>query len=72
MKYEKYREYYQGKYHLSDAEMEAFIKRQQANGAKYSDAFRKAIVAICQEKALLWLVMTMQRWSMSKSQLVLV
>lgn len=52
VKYEKYREYYQGKYHLSDAEMEAFIKRQQANGAKYSDAFRKAIVAICQEKGI--------------------
>lgn len=52
VKYEKYREYYQGKYHLSDAEMDAFIERQKENGAKYSDAFRKAIVALCQERGI--------------------
>lgn len=52
VQYEKYREYYQGKYHLSDEEMEAFIVRQEANGAKYSDMFRKEIVSICQDKGI--------------------
>lgn len=50
VKYEKYREYYQGKYHLSDEQMEAFIVRQKANGSQYSDLFRKEIVSICAEK----------------------
>lgn len=52
VKYEKYREYYQGKYHLSDEQMEAFIIRQKTNGQKYSDAFRQAIVAICHERGV--------------------
>lgn len=50
VKYEKYREYYQGKYHLSDEQMEAFIVKQKTNGQKYSDVFRKEIVAFCQQR----------------------
>lgn len=52
VKYEKYREYYQGKYHLSDEEMEAFILRQTRNGEKYSNLFRKEIVGICQKQGV--------------------
>ncbi|MFA5703179.1 MAG: alpha-D-ribose 1-methylphosphonate 5-triphosphate diphosphatase [Advenella sp.] len=52
VKYEKYREYYQGKYHLSDTEMEAFIVRQRINAEKYSDDYRRRIASICQEKNL--------------------
>lgn len=52
VKYEKYKEYYQGKYHLSESELEAFIVRQKANGAKYSDLFRQEIVAVCQDKGI--------------------
>ncbi len=43
----KYREYYQGKYHLSDAEMDAFIREQLANSSEYSEQHRAAIVDIC-------------------------
>ncbi|HLS42663.1 MAG TPA: alpha-D-ribose 1-methylphosphonate 5-triphosphate diphosphatase [Paenalcaligenes sp.] len=50
VKYEKYREYYQGKYHLSDEQMDAFIVKQKTNGEKYSDLFRKEIVALCQQR----------------------
>ncbi len=52
VKYEKYREYYQGKYHLSDTDMEAFIVRQRINADKYSDNYRRKIASICQEKNL--------------------
>ncbi len=52
VKIEKYREYYQGKYHLSDAEMEAFIHKQTTNAAKYSEEFRKSIVGMCQSKGI--------------------
>ncbi|MGG4604173.1 alpha-D-ribose 1-methylphosphonate 5-triphosphate diphosphatase [Paenalcaligenes sp. Me131] len=52
VKIEKYREYYQGKYHLSDEEMEAFIYRQTTNAAKYSEGFRKSIVGLCQTKGI--------------------
>lgn len=52
VKYEKYREYYQGKYHLSDSEMDAFIVRQRINAEKYSDDYRRKIASICQEKNL--------------------
>lgn len=52
VKYEKYREYYQGKYHLSDAEMENFIVRQRINAEKYSVEYRRKIAGICQEKNL--------------------
>lgn len=52
VKYQKYREYYQGKYHLSDAEMEEFIARQRMNADKYSVKYRRKIAGICQEKNL--------------------
>ena len=49
---EKYREDYQGKYHLSDAEMDAFIVEQVANSERYSDAARAIIVDVRQERGL--------------------
>ena len=52
VKMEKYREYYQGKYHLSDAEMEAFIERQIENSRRYSDAYRRSIASECHQRAL--------------------
>lgn len=44
---EKYREYYQGKYKLSEAEMEAFVARQTESSRLYSDQFREEICRIC-------------------------
>ncbi|MDF0729189.1 alpha-D-ribose 1-methylphosphonate 5-triphosphate diphosphatase [Pseudomonas entomophila] len=49
---EKYREYYMGKYHLSDAQMDAFIVEQVANAKTYSDRYRKAIVEDCRARGL--------------------
>lgn len=51
-KMEKYREYYQGKYHLSDAEMEVFIEKQIANSRRYSDDYRRAIAVECRQRSL--------------------
>ena len=52
VKIEKYRQYYQGKYHLSDAEMEDFIERQKANSRRYSDAYRRSIATECRQRSL--------------------
>lgn len=52
VKLEKYREYYQGKYYLSDDEMEAFIGRQLENSRRYSDTQRRAIVSECRDRTL--------------------
>lgn len=52
VKIEKYREYYQGKYHLSDEQMEAFIIKQRSSAEKYSVQYRQSIAKICQEKGL--------------------
>lgn len=52
VKLEKYREYYQGKYHLSDAEMDAFIIKQTTSSEKYSVKQRHAIAKICQDRGL--------------------
>lgn len=52
VKIEKYREYYQGKYHLSDEQMDAFIVRQKASAEKHSVQHRLAIAKICQERGL--------------------
>lgn len=52
VKLEKYREYYQGKYHLSNDEMEAFIIKQKASAEKFSEPNRLAIAKICQDKGL--------------------
>lgn len=43
----KYRQYYQGKYSLSDQEMEAFITRQCEASRLYSDESRKKICDYC-------------------------
>lgn len=51
-KEEKYREYYMGKYHLSSAEMDAFIKEQVANSIEFSDRHRRAIVEDCHARGL--------------------
>jgi alpha-D-ribose 1-methylphosphonate 5-triphosphate diphosphatase len=48
----KYREYYQGKYGLSDAEMDDFTARQIESQKKFSAANRRAIVASCRARAL--------------------
>jgi alpha-D-ribose 1-methylphosphonate 5-triphosphate diphosphatase len=44
---EKYREYYQGKYQLSNADMQAFIERQTHSSRLHSDRFRKQICDTC-------------------------
>ncbi|WP_324733890.1 alpha-D-ribose 1-methylphosphonate 5-triphosphate diphosphatase [Pseudomonas paeninsulae] len=51
-KEDKYREYYMGKYHLSSAEMDAFIKEQVANSIEFSDFHRRAIVEDCHARGL--------------------
>jgi alpha-D-ribose 1-methylphosphonate 5-triphosphate diphosphatase len=51
-KLEKYRQYYQGKYHLSPAEMDAFIEQQLGNSLLYSDRYRRSIVQTCRERTL--------------------
>ncbi|MBJ7554106.1 alpha-D-ribose 1-methylphosphonate 5-triphosphate diphosphatase [Marinomonas spartinae] len=47
---EKYREYYQGKYKLSNAEMEAFITRQLDDSQRYSAQFRETICDTCHNR----------------------
>jgi len=49
---EKYRQYYQGKYKLSDAEMSAFIDRQTEASRLYSDRYRREICAICEQRGI--------------------
>ncbi len=49
---DKYREYYQGKYGLSDTEMETFTRDRKESARLNSDSNRKAIVALCQERAI--------------------
>ncbi|MGB4073984.1 alpha-D-ribose 1-methylphosphonate 5-triphosphate diphosphatase [Pseudomonas sp.] len=51
-KEDKYREYYMGKYHLSAAEMDAFIQEQVANSLEFSDRQRRAIVEACHARGL--------------------
>ena len=48
----KYREYYKGKYHLNDEEMDAFTQEQKANSQMYSDRHRRAVVEECQTRGL--------------------
>jgi alpha-D-ribose 1-methylphosphonate 5-triphosphate diphosphatase len=52
MDMDKYRVYYQGKYGLSDEELEKFIVRQRANSQQYSDTHRKSIVEMCQARGI--------------------
>ena len=48
----KYRQYYQGKYGLNDAEMDEFTERQIANQQRFSAGNRKYIVASCRKRSL--------------------
>ena len=52
VKLEKYRQYYQGKYHLSDGQMDEFIEKQIGNSRQFSDSYRRAIVGACRERTL--------------------
>jgi len=47
---DKYRVYYQGKYHLSNDELEDFIVNQKINSQRYSDQHRKDIVDMCKAR----------------------
>lgn len=47
-----YRIYYKGKLGFSDAEIDEFMTEQKANSAQYSDAQRKAVVQLCQNKGI--------------------
>lgn len=47
---DKYREYYQGKHGMSDAEIDAFTERQLENQRLHSAANRRAIVAMCRAR----------------------
>jgi alpha-D-ribose 1-methylphosphonate 5-triphosphate diphosphatase len=49
---DKYREFYQGKYGLSDAQMAALIESRLADQAAYSARHREAITRRCQERGL--------------------
>jgi alpha-D-ribose 1-methylphosphonate 5-triphosphate diphosphatase len=49
---DKYREFYQGKYGLSDAQMAALIESRLADQAAYSGRHREAITRRCQERGL--------------------
>lgn len=47
---DKYKIYYQGKYHLNDTELEVFIEKQKANSLQYSDQHRRQVVDMCQQR----------------------
>jgi alpha-D-ribose 1-methylphosphonate 5-triphosphate diphosphatase len=49
---ERYREFYQGKYGLSDAQMAALIESRVADQARYSAPHREAITRRCQARGL--------------------
>jgi alpha-D-ribose 1-methylphosphonate 5-triphosphate diphosphatase len=49
---EAYRVYYQGKYQLDDAAMNAFMATQIDNSQRYSAEHRRAIAASCRERGL--------------------
>lgn len=49
---DKYKIYYQGKYHLDNDQLDSFIQKQQANSELYSDKHRKAVVSMCQERGI--------------------
>ncbi len=49
---EKYREYYQGKYHLNDAQMDVFEAEQCALSARWSQPNRQAIAAHCRARGV--------------------
>jgi alpha-D-ribose 1-methylphosphonate 5-triphosphate diphosphatase len=49
---EKFLQYYQGKYSLSDGEAEELIRRRKENQKRYSRAHREAIVGLCRKRGL--------------------
>ena len=49
---DKYRAYYQGKYHLSDAEIGRFMARQQAAHERFAASHRDAILRVCRARGL--------------------
>ncbi len=49
---DKFREYYQGKYKMSDRELELFIDRVRSDSAKYSDHHRRDIVKMSRDRDL--------------------
>jgi alpha-D-ribose 1-methylphosphonate 5-triphosphate diphosphatase len=49
---EKFLQYYQGKFSLSDGEAEELIRRRKENQKKYSRAHRETIVGLCRERGL--------------------
>jgi alpha-D-ribose 1-methylphosphonate 5-triphosphate diphosphatase len=49
---DKYREYYQGKHGMSEAEIDAFTARQLDNQRLHSAANRRAIVAACRGRGI--------------------
>ncbi|WP_136069104.1 alpha-D-ribose 1-methylphosphonate 5-triphosphate diphosphatase [Modicisalibacter radicis] len=50
--FDAYRTYYQGKYGLDDAELEAFVAEQLANSRRYSAEHRQAIAGECHKRGL--------------------
>ena len=46
----KYRDYYQGKYHMTNEEMDKFEEEQMALAAAWSQPNRQRIAAICRER----------------------
>ncbi|EAZ98444.1 alpha-D-ribose 1-methylphosphonate 5-triphosphate diphosphatase [Marinobacter sp. ELB17] len=49
---DKYRQYYQGKHNLNNAEMDAFTHKRKESALLHSDRNRKAIVAVCQARGI--------------------
>lgn len=49
---DKYREYYMGKYHLSETQMADFTRHQQENSARYSAPHRTAIAQAAHQRSL--------------------
>lgn len=49
---EKYREYYQGKYSLTDAQMQQYEEEQLALAARWSQPNRETIAALCRARQI--------------------
>ena len=49
---DKYRQYYQGKFKLSDADMEIFIDERRRDQVLYGEKHRRIIVDMCKERGI--------------------
>ncbi|MGI1668701.1 MAG: alpha-D-ribose 1-methylphosphonate 5-triphosphate diphosphatase [Neptuniibacter sp.] len=49
---DKYKEYYQGKYHMNESQIQALIERQTANSERIGSKHRKEIAQLCRERGL--------------------